>query len=125
YNPAIQALRTELKNKTLGRLLYLDMARVNPGPPAPRHDVIWDMAPHDVALALYLAGKAVGVRAIGRHWLNGALDEAASIIIEHPGRTLSRIHVSWLSSARIRRVEAYGSKGSAFFDDLEPRRKLR
>ena len=125
YNPAIQAMKAALGGKELGRLLYVDMARINPGPPAPKHDVIWDMAPHVAALALHLAGKALAVRATGKRWLNKKLDEAAFIELEHAKNVLSRIHVGWLSSRKIRRVEAYAERGSAFFDDMEPNEKLR
>jgi len=33
--------------------------------------------------------------------------------------------VGWLSSRKIRRVEAYCERGSAFFDDMEPVEKLK
>lgn len=126
YNPGIRALQAELRSGRLGKLCYLDSARVNPGPPQPRHDVIWDMAPHDAALALALSGgRPVSVRAHGGRWLNGRLDEAAFIDVRFSNAVLAHIHVSWMSSRRIRRLEAYGTKGSAFFDDAEPREKLK
>lgn len=126
YHPAVQALNKELKSGRLGKLLYLDLSRVNPGPPNPRHDVIWDMAPHDAALALHLAGaKPRSVRATGRRWSNPQLDEAASFEIDFKNGVWARVHVSWLSAQRVRRLEAYGSKGTAFFDDAVAVEKLK
>jgi predicted dehydrogenase len=126
YHPAVRALKAEFAPARLGPLCYVDMIRVNPGPPQPKHDVIWDMAPHDVALALFLArARPTAVRATGRRYLNAKLDEAASIEIDFPKGVLARIHVSWMSSRRVRRVEAYGRRGSAFYDDVEPFEKLR
>lgn len=126
YHPAVRALREALVPSRLGRLRYVDLVRVNPGPPSPRHDVIWDMAPHDVALAIDLAGGIpTAVRATGVRNFNPQLDEAAFIELELPKGVLARIHVSWLSSRRIRRVEAYAERGSAFYDDIESFEKVR
>ncbi|MBI5630310.1 MAG: Gfo/Idh/MocA family oxidoreductase [Elusimicrobia bacterium] len=126
YHPAVKVLQESLVPSKLGRPLYMDMVRVNPGPPEPKHDVIWDMAPHDAALALALAGsRPLSVRATGRRYLQERLDEAAFIEIAFTRGVVARIHVSWLSSRRIRRVEVYAEKGSAFYDDVEPFEKVR
>ncbi|MBI4376039.1 MAG: Gfo/Idh/MocA family oxidoreductase [Elusimicrobia bacterium] len=126
YHPAVRRLKEELGRGGLGRLFYLDMARINPGPPSPRHDVVWDMAPHDVAMAIHLAGKnPSAVRATGWRYTQGRLDEAAFIEIEFGSGVVARIHVGWLSSRRIRRVEIYAERGSAFYDDVEAFEKLR
>lgn len=125
YHPAFRTLKAELAAGKLGRPCYADFVRINPGPPAPKHDVIWDMAPHDAAMAIDLGGKPRSVRALGRRYLNDKLDEAAFFDIEFDKGFVGRIHVSWLSSRRVRRVEVYGTAGSAFYDDVEPFEKLR
>jgi predicted dehydrogenase len=84
------------------------------------------MSPHDVALAIDLAGEMPRVvRSTGRRYSQGKLDEAAFFQLEFPRGVLARIHVSWLSSRRVRRVEAYAEKGSIFYDDVEPFEKVR
>jgi len=125
YHPAFRAMREQVTPGRLGRLRYVDMVRINPGPPEPRHDVLWDMAPHDVAMALDLAAAApLSVRATGLRWTL-KLNEAAFFEIRFPRGVLARIHVSWMSSRRIRRVEAYCEKGSVFYDDMEPVEKIK
>lgn len=125
YNPAFRALKMRVGPQGLGKLLYADLARVNPGPPEPRHDVLWDMAPHDVAMAVDLAGAApVSVRCTGvRRSLK--LDEAAFVELKFKGGAFARIHVSWLSHQRVRRVEAYCEKGALFFDDTSSSERLK
>ncbi|MDD5657126.1 MAG: Gfo/Idh/MocA family oxidoreductase [Elusimicrobia bacterium] len=126
HHPAVDALKAELESGRLGKLCYLDLARVNPGPPAPKHNVIWDMAPHDAAIALHLAGGAArAVRATGRRYLRGDLDEAAFFEVDFTGPALARVHVGWLSSRRVRRVEVYAERGALFYDDVEPFEKVR
>jgi predicted dehydrogenase len=117
YHPAIAVLRAALKSRKLGRPQYLDLARVNPGPPAPRHDVIWDLAPHEVSLALDLMGAApVAVRATGLRW-GMSVDEAAFLEIRFAGGGAARVHASWRSHRKIRRCDAYTARGAAFFDE--------
>lgn len=125
YHPAYRALKVRVGPQGLGRLLHVDLARVNPGPPQPRHDVLWDMAPHDVAMAVDLAGVApLTVRSTGvRRSLK--LDEAAFVELKFPKGVFARVHVSWLSSQRVRRVEAYCENGTLFFDDAAPTEKLK
>ncbi len=117
YHPAVAALRAALKPGKLGRPLYLDLARVNPGPPDPKHDVIWDLAPHEVSLALDLIGKRpVSVRGTGLRW-DLTVDEAAFFEIRFAGGAVARVHASWRSNRKIRRLDAYCEGGSAFFDE--------
>ncbi|MBI4678727.1 MAG: Gfo/Idh/MocA family oxidoreductase [Elusimicrobia bacterium] len=126
HHPAVRILKAELLSGRLGRLCYLDLARVNPGPPAPKHNVVWDMAPHDVAIALHLAGGPPrAVRSTGVRCLRRDIDEAAFFEVDFPGRVVGRVHVSWLSSRRIRRVEVYARRGAMFYDDVEPFEKVR
>jgi len=126
HHPAVRTLKAELESGRLGELCYVDMVRVNPGPPAPKHNVVWDMAPHDAAIALHLAGRPPrAVRGTGRRYLSRALVEAAFFEVDFPGPVVGRVHVSWLSSRRIRRVEVYARRGAMFYDDVEPFEKVR
>ncbi len=118
YHPGIVALKAALTPKRLGRVRYLDLARVNPGPPSPKHSVIWDLAPHEVSLAVDLAdAKPVAVRATGLRWELKVL-EAAFIEIRFSGGAFARVHASWRGHARVRRLEAYCANGAAYFDEL-------
>lgn len=118
YNPAFLALRAALTPRGLGRPFYLDLARVNPGPPRPKHSVIWDLAPHEVSLAIVLAGsRPVAVRATGMRW-GMKVFEASFIEIRFQNGVRARIHASWRGHARVRRLDAYCEKGAAYFDEM-------
>jgi len=121
YHPAIEALRAIARKGRLGRPLYLDLARVNPGPPKPKHDVIWDLAPHEVSLALAFARSApASVRATGLRW-SGTLSEAAFIEVRFRNGVRARIHASWRSHAKRRGCDVYFERGAAFVDELAPK----
>lgn len=118
YNPALRALLAGLTPRRLGRPLYLDLARVNPGPPAPKHSVIWDLAPHEASLAIALIGsRPVSVRATGMRW-GLKVFEAAFIEVAFANGARARIHASWRGHARVRRLDAYCEKGAAYFDEM-------
>jgi predicted dehydrogenase len=125
YHPGVRALKAALTPRRLGRPLYLDLARVNPGPPAPKHSVIWDLAPHEVSLAADLLGAApAAVRATGLRWEREVL-EAAFLEIRFKGGGFARVHASWRGHARVRRLEAYCENGAAYFDETaEPKLRL-
>lgn len=117
YHPGVLALKAALTPKRLGRVQYLDLARVNPGPPAPKHSVIWDLAPHEVSLAVDLAGaKPVAVRATGLRW-GLKVSEAAFFEVRFANGVVARVHASWRGHARVRRLEAYCANGAAYFDE--------
>ncbi len=118
YHPGVVRLKAELVPGKLGRVQYLDLARVNPGPPDPKHSVIWDLAPHEVSLAIDLAGvRPLAVRATGLRW-NLKVLEAAFIEIRFARSVFARIHASWRGHARVRRLDAYCEKGAAAFDEM-------
>src|SRR6184192_4112023 len=56
YNPAVQELRRLVKDGELGRIYYVDAARLNLGLFQRRANVIWDLAPHDVSILMYVLG---------------------------------------------------------------------
>jgi predicted dehydrogenase len=117
YHPAIVRLREEIVAGRLGRLCYLHSERVNLGPPTAEVDVIWDLAVHDVAIALYLASQQPAeVIAYGQRYVRPALLDMALLVLRYADGTLSHHHVSWLSPNKVRRFFAAGTDGSALFD---------
>jgi len=122
YHPAIERLRQELEANALGRLCTMESDRINLGPPASEVDVIWDLAVHDVSIALYLADETpIEVTAYAGRYVHPSLFDMALLVIRYSGGLLSHHHVSWLSPNKVRRFFAAGTSGSGLFDGrLEP-----
>ena len=117
YHPAIARLRQEIEAGALGRLCIMASERINLGPPAAEVDVIWDLAVHDVAIALDLIGCTPSeVTAYGGHYVRPSLVDAALLILRYPDGQLSQHQVSWLSPDKVRRFFVAGTAGSARFD---------
>jgi predicted dehydrogenase len=65
YNPAVEAVREIIANDELGEIYYLNGTRVNLGLFQSDVNVVWDLAPHDVSVLLFILGldpEAVSAR---------------------------------------------------------------
>jgi predicted dehydrogenase len=125
YHPAIMRLRQEITDNTLGQLSYMASERINLGPPASEVDVIWDLAVHDIAIALYLSDEQpVEVVAHARRFVHRHLLDMALVVVRYSDGGLSHHHVSWLSPHKVRRFFAAGTEGSALFDLTQGSRAL-
>ena len=54
YNSAVVAMKKYIESKELGDLYYIDTARLNLGLFQRDSNVLWDLAPHDISILLYL-----------------------------------------------------------------------
>src|SRR6266700_2740879 len=57
YSPAVNELRKLIQNGEMGKVYCVETERVNLGLFRNDTNVIWDLAPHDVSILLYLFGK--------------------------------------------------------------------
>ena len=82
YSPAVNKMKELITENEIGDIFYIDSSRVNLGPPASEVNAIWDLAPHDVAIILYLLDKEpVEVSAIGQSYVRSGLEEMAYLAI--------------------------------------------
>jgi len=98
---------------------------MNPGPPNPNANVLWDLGPHDIALLLLLAGQdphRIKVWAKGYHT---SIPQAAQLCLEFKNGLTTHIHLSWLTANKTRIFEAFGGKGYLIYDDLKPDKKIQ
>ena len=122
YHPAVIKIKEILDEGGIGDVYYIDIARLNLGPPETNANVIWDLAPHDISILLYLLGeipnKVVGVGRSFRNdqWKN--LIQASYITMEFPSGKFAQIHNSWLTPNKTRRLEIFGSKGVLVYDEM-------
>lgn len=126
YTEAVSVIKNMLDGGDLGDLYYFDSVRINLG--LFQHDinVIWDLAPHDISIMLYLLKeypKSVSVFA-NSHVVKG-LEDTAYLSFQFESGKSAHIHVSWLSPVKIRRSIIAGSKKMVLYDDLEGSDKVK
>jgi predicted dehydrogenase len=125
FTGAVKKIRQLIDDNTLGKLYYYDSTRVNLG--LFQHDVnvLWDLAPHDLAIVDYLVGKRPeAIVATGEKHLNG-LTDVAFMTAYFPDNVIAHINVNWLSPVKVRTTLIGGEKKMLGWNDLEADEKIR
>ncbi len=125
FTGAVRKICELTESGALGDLYYYDSLRVNLG--LFQHDVsvIWDLAPHDLAIMDHLIkGDPEAVVATGEQHLNG-VEDVAFMTIYYPGNVIAHINVNWLSPVKIRMTMIGGQKKMLVWNDLVADEKIR
>jgi predicted dehydrogenase len=125
FTGAVRKIQQLVDDGTLGKLYYYDSTRVNLG--LFQHDinVLWDLAPHDLAIVDHLIGERPdAVIATGEQHLNG-LTDVAYMTIYYPDNVIAHINVNWLSPVKVRTTLIGGEKKMLVWNDLEADEKIK
>ena len=124
FTGAVRKMRQLIDEGALGKLFYYDSTRVNLG--LFQHDVnvIWDLAPHDLAIMDHLVGaRPEAVSATGQCHLNG-LEDVAYLTI-YFSDMLAHVNVNWLSPVKVRTTLIGGEKKMVVWNDMEADEKVK
>jgi predicted dehydrogenase len=124
FTGAVRKIRQLIDQGVLGKLFYYDSSRVNLG--LFQHDVnvVWDLAPHDLAIMNHLIdAEPECVSATGQCHLNGKEDIA--YVTVYFSRMLAHINVNWLSPVKVRTTLIGGEKKMVVWNDLEADEKVK
>lgn len=125
FHPVFQRLQEIADSGALGRVLYLYTNRLNFGKVRADENALWSLAPHDISLALALAGERPSeVSARGEAFLREGVEDVVFGYLHFPSGLVAHLHVSWLDPHKSRKLTVVGSEGMAVFDDTEADRKL-
>jgi predicted dehydrogenase len=125
FTGAVRKISQLLEEEALGKLYYYDSTRVNLG--LFQHDVnvLWDLAPHDLAIMDHLIKETPeAVVATGQKHLNGH-EDIAFMTVYFPNKVIAHINVNWLSPVKIRTTLIGGEKKMLVWNDLEADEKLK
>jgi predicted dehydrogenase len=125
FTGAVQKIKQLLQQDALGKLYYYDSTRVNLG--LFQHDVnvVWDLAPHDLAIIDHLIQKdPEAISATGQTHLNGH-EDVAFITLYFPDKVIAHINVNWLSPVKVRTTLIGGEKKMLVWNDLEADEKIK
>jgi predicted dehydrogenase len=121
YSPAVNELRKLVHSGDLGRIYCVEAERVNLGLFRQDINVIWDLAPHDVSILLYLFGKMPEQVKVQAHaHLQSHIPDIAHLDLIFDDGMTAHIHVSWLHPCKIRRVTVIGDARMVVYDDTNP-----
>ena len=126
YNRAVTALRDIVDSGELGDIMYVDAVRAGLGLFHPTLNVLWDLAPHDVAILVHVLGEApdrVSTRGIA--CVQGSVEDVAYMTLSFPSGVLAHTRMSWLDPFKTRRITIVGSQKMVVYDDLETHEKIK
>ena len=121
FNPGIQYIKGLIDSGELGDIYYIDAVRASLGLFQPDLNVMWDLAPHDLSIVLYLLGQfPESISATGGSYVLNYLGvhDLGYMHLHFPDGAIANIRVSWLDPDKTRRITIVGSKKMLVFDDV-------
>jgi predicted dehydrogenase len=126
YNPAVNELRKLVQSGELGKIYCIEAERVNLGLFRNDINVIWDLAPHDISILLYLLDKKPEKIKVQAHaHVQSNIEDVAHLDLEFSDGMNAHIHVSWLHPCKIRRVTVIGDARMVVYDDTNPAEMIK
>jgi predicted dehydrogenase len=126
YSPAVNELKKMIEHGDLGRIYRIEAERVNLGLFRNDINVIWDLAPHDISILLYLLQKEpTQVKVQAHAHLQSHIEDVAHLDLTFADGMAAHIHVSWLHPCKIRKVTIIGDLRMAVYDDTNPAEMLK
>lgn len=118
YNAAVRALKSYVQNGTIGRPYYLYSQRLNFGIVRQDINALWNLAPHDISIILYLLETMpTHVSAKGISFLQKGIEDVVFMVMHFPKDVIAHVHVSWLDPNKVRQMTLVGSDKMIVYDD--------
>jgi predicted dehydrogenase len=126
YNPAVAVVKRILEAKGIGDVHYLDSQRVNLGLHQFDINVLWDLGPHDVSIALYwLDEEPEWVQCTGACFVQDGIEDVVFLMIGFPSGAIAHAHLSWLAPSKLRTTIVIGSQKMVVYDDVQAVEKVK
>jgi len=126
YNSAVRKLKEIIKNGDLGRVRYIDGARLNLGLYQQKLNVIWDLAPHDISIFNFILDSyPISVSAEGISCIIEGVFDVAYLNLIYPNNILAHMHLSWIDPSKVRRTTVVGDEKMVVYNDISNAEKLK
>ena len=125
YNSVVREIKRLLDEGELGELYCIHSQRLSLGRVRSDVDVLWNLAPHDISIFLYLLGEMPEtVRGYGHSFLQSGINDIGFIDMTFPSGVSAHIHCSWLHPRKTREIIIVGSRKMLVYDDVSTDSKL-
>lgn len=126
YTAAVNKIKDIIKSGELGEILYISCQRLNLGLFQQDINVIWDLAPHDISIILYLIEQfPISTNGQGKAHFKKGIEDVATVTLNFPNGTIAFIHSSWLDPNKIRQITIVGDKKMLVYDDISQNEKIK
>ncbi len=126
YNAAVQYVDECIARGELGQIYYIYSQRLNLGVVRRDINALWNLAPHDISIALrWLKKRPRRVDARGYTYLQPGIEDVVYLNMEFDDGIAVHVHVSWLDPSKVRRMTVVGSEKMAVYDDASTEAKIQ
>lgn len=126
FNAAVQYVEKCIEQNELGQIYYIYSQRLNLGVVRSDINALWNLAPHDISIALrWLKKMPVRVDARGYTYLQPGIEDVVYLNMEFEDGIAVHVHVSWLDPGKVRRMTVVGSEKMIVYDDASTEAKIQ
>lgn len=126
YAGPVETIKELIDKGDIGQIYYMDSVRVNLQPFREDVNVLWDLAPHDISLAMFFLGQdPISTAVIGQSYVSDSQENIAFGVLRFPDNVISHFHLSWLAPMKMRQTIIVGSKQMIVYDDVDNIAKLK
>ncbi|HZT21576.1 MAG TPA: Gfo/Idh/MocA family oxidoreductase [Verrucomicrobiae bacterium] len=126
YSPAVRKIKEIVDQGDIGEIRYICARRLNLGLFQQDINVAWDLAPHDISIALYIIGEQpVSVNCRGSAHVTPGVEDVTTMCLSFPRQRSAIIHSSWLDPRKVREMTIVGSRRMIVYDDVATLEKIR
>lgn len=125
YNPAYVRLKEIIQGGKLGEICYLHTQRIGLGKVRREENALFSLAPHDIAVMLYLFGESPeALSCFGMDYLQNGIHDLIFLNLRFSGKRIGHIYVNWYSPLKVRQHTVVGTRKMAQIDELAGRGTL-
>ena len=126
YSPAVRKIKEIVDCGDIGEIRYICARRLNLGLFQKDINVAWDLAPHDISIALHIMGEMpIAVNCRGSAHVTPGIEDVTTMCLTFPKQRTAIIHSSWLDPRKVREMTIVGSRRMIVYDDVAPLEKIR
>ncbi len=126
YSSPVRRIKKIIDDGEIGAIQYISSRRLNLGLFQKDINVVWDLAPHDISIILYLMGDdPVSVNCQGSANVTPGVEDVAMLSMHFKGGGYASVHSSWLEPNKVREMTIVGTKRMIVYDDVEPLQKVK
>jgi len=126
YAPPVRRLRRYVDEGELGDVQYIYSQRLSLGRIRRDCNALWNFAPHDISVMLYLTGELpTEVSARGFSFISQTVEDVYFGSVSFASGVGGNFHVSWIDPRKSRLLTVVGNRKMAVYDDVSVDQKIQ
>lgn len=126
YSPPVRRIKEIVKSGDIGEILYISSRRLNLGLFQKDINVVWDLAPHDLSIILYVMEEMpLRVNCQGNAHVTPGIEDVTSLCLTFSEERIAMVQSSWLDPRKVREMTIVGTKRMIVYDDVQPLEKIK